>query len=728
MPLPKYVQEAFDSKNNGVPGSVFNVEGEPQESGLPNYVVDEMEKRKEPEEWGPEWMREHPNLAGLYGAGKGILEQAIVPSIETVGMIGGSIGSPIVGTALGYGIARQLSDFLVDSYKKMGGEKTEYHTVSDEMLQSAADVGSALVLGKAMDTGAKVAPLIEDYLFKSLPKRLYGSAIKTPMSKKWIQTLPDEVISKQTAVIKEGLDSKIMPSEHGLSKIKNLEKEVSKYIDDITKALSTDSSKTISREAVLEKGLKKAYEKATNSSDPIGAKVVVDNIAKKFRAHPNSLNPEKANQIKRQLYKEIKFGSAEPSAIRSQLDAVGKKGVAREIMLNLEEVYPALKGLNETSAARIGLTEAIEKAYAKEAQKNIIPIGAKILMRPKTWPLSIWESTMGHPLVKTRLAFTLHKANPARYPAKPPGYAPKIEPAEPVKPVKPVKPPEPLVGLRETIVPEKPYTPGQLNKMLRSKNVIKVDTALESIIDKRTAAHLAEREQVTTINKMLNSLKNEGSSTSFGTGKKKLIEPASKSAAINPKTWKPVAKSIVKPKIQNPTVEPETLYHYSDLEFKGGKPPFDAWYGDKSFANSYDDMYKNRSKGAPKVFKYAIKLPRDARVLDISKGSADSRKFMNDVVDSINPNSKEWKEVFKAYNMSYNDFKKGIKNGSTKDAINDFEPFWQDITNVQKKISIAKEYGYDVLKFRDENIVPKEVADKSIVHNSTTPKPIVKPK
>ena len=522
-----------------------------QTGGLPSYVKEAMEKEKsaksakqpkdprsEPQEWDPEWMREHPNLAGLYGAGRGILEQAVVPAIEATGAVAGSIFSPVVGTALGYGIAKQLNDVLIEGYNRLGGEAPTSTTVGEEMKQSAADVGTALILGKTMEMGAKVAPHIENYLFNTLPKRLYGSAIKTPMSKKWIQTLPNEIVSKQTAVIQEGLDSKITTNEFGLAKIKNLQNEALEYIDDITKILSEDPSKVINREVLLEKGLEKAYIKASNSSDPVAARTAVDAIATRFRSHPKNLTPTKANQIKRQLYEEVKYGGAEPSAIKAQIDSSGKKGVAREIMLNLEEMYPAIKELNTTDAARIGLIEAIEKAYAKEATKNLVPLGAKILLRPKAWPLAIWEGTMGHPRVKTQLAFLLHKANPAVYPAKPSAYVPPKAPVKPTEPFRyepPSKPfakgTKPDISLPRVESPgavtgpriEGKYTPDQLNKMLRSRDATRQEMAIDDIIETRKNTVLSENERRSTVNEMLKSFKDAGKKNLTKTAKPKTL-------------------------------------------------------------------------------------------------------------------------------------------------------------------------------------------------------------
>lgn len=616
MPLPKYVQEAFDSQNKEFPEkeNLFTKEnvftkndifgesisclgdGVPKENiflaenGLPNYVTDAIEKRKQSDtdsqEWGTEWMRENPFLAGLYGAGKGLLEQAIAPSIEAVGMIAGSVGSPIVGTALGYGIAKQLNDILIDSYKRLGGEEIENSSISDEMLQSAADVGTVLILGKAMDTGAKIAPVVEDYLFNKLPKRLYANAIKTPMSKKWIQTLPNEIVSKQTAAIEEGLRSKILPSKYGLSKIKGLEKEVSGYIDDVTKILSKDPSKVISRETILKTGLKDAYTKASHSSDPKGAKLIVDAIAERFKAHPSTLTPVKANQIKRQLYKELKFGLSEPSALKAQMDSIGKKGVAREIMLNLEQIYPALAELNATDAARISLTEIIEKAYAREAQRNMLPLGAKVLMRPKVWPLSIWEATVGHPQVKARLAFALHKANPVKYPAKPSTYTP------------PVKPP---------------------------KSGVKTNLPGEKI-----------------------------------------------------------------------------LYHTTSKALKGNKPDFDAFYGNKKWTDTYikdPEMKKIFDFGE---HTYAIKIPSNAKILDLQSRTKDADSLIKTVMQKNSPyNKQSVKELLI------------IKGGTSR--------FYENWAENKSLLETTRKMGYEGLKFGDEYLLTKELSKRA-----KTSKPVFK--
>jgi hypothetical protein len=87
--FPDYVKEM-----SGIPNFAKET------SGLPDYVKKAVPEKEE----DPDWMKWHPTLAGLYGAGKGVLEQALVPSIEAAGTVGGAMltpFAPIASTALG---------------------------------------------------------------------------------------------------------------------------------------------------------------------------------------------------------------------------------------------------------------------------------------------------------------------------------------------------------------------------------------------------------------------------------------------------------------------------------------------------------------------------------------------------------------------------------------------------------------------------------------------------
>jgi hypothetical protein len=387
----------------------------------------EPEKPKQPEQEiiVPDWAKDHPNLFGAYGGGKALLEKVVTPAVEAIGLAGGSMVSPVVGTALGYGIAKKGMDIVEEAYAKLGGEEGKQRTIPDEMMKSAVDVVGTMGIQKAFIMAGPALEISGKYLFDKLPRRLYSSAVKLPTSKKWVQTLPGKEISKRLAATEEGLRSRVPPSEFGMAKVKSLEKEVRHQVDKATKILSQNPEAKLKVEDILNSGLKKAYAQAKTSSDPVAAKTSIDKIKEAFKAHGEYITPENANAIKRTLYKEVHWGDAV-----DPITATSKKGIAKDIMFKLEDLYPELRKLNDIDAARISLLEGIEKSVGREANKSLVGLSTKVLSaHPKTWTLAIWDATIGHPQIKARIAFALARANPDKfsrfiYPEMPPGYFP----------------------------------------------------------------------------------------------------------------------------------------------------------------------------------------------------------------------------------------------------------------------------------------------------------------
>ena len=117
------------------------------------------------------------------------------------------------------------------------------------------------------------------------------------------------------------------------------------------------------------------------------------------------------NEIKRQLYNEVAWQSAQKTGLSPQLQEAYKKGLAHEAMTFLENKYPALDKLNAKDGALIDLREALERSLGRLDNKDIIGLGTKVLTRKETWPLAVINATIGHQQVKSRLAFALSKAS-----------------------------------------------------------------------------------------------------------------------------------------------------------------------------------------------------------------------------------------------------------------------------------------------------------------------------
>jgi len=426
----------MDSKFGGIPASEDNPIENLMASKFGGIPVDDFTEKTDPN-FGqtdkqtntdesfemPDWAADNPNLYGAYGAGKAVLEQMITPSVEAVGSFLGSLGSPLVGTGLGYSISKNFMDIAKNAYAKLGNEATKNKTLTDATVDSAKDVALVVGTGLAFRSAGTALSSLKKTVFEKLPERLYASAIKAPLSKKWVKVLPGKDLSARKLATIEGLKSKVRPSEYGLAKIENLEREVQARIGKVVDVLSSDPNNKIKVKDVISKGLKSAYEKAANTEDPIGMKKLVSTMAEKFKGHGEYLTPKNAQEIKKQLYKGVKW-----LGTPDEITSTAKKGIAKELMKTLERHEPSLKFLNENNAARIYLKEALEKAVAKNMNKDMVSLGTKVLVsHPRTWPLAFWDATLGHPQVKSSIAFALSKANPAKYsqfvyPEMPVGY------------------------------------------------------------------------------------------------------------------------------------------------------------------------------------------------------------------------------------------------------------------------------------------------------------------
>ena len=108
----------------------------------------------------PEWGRKHPNLYGMYGALKGMWEQAGKPTVELGAMAGGAmVGAPlgpagmVAGAGLAHGAAKQITE-------RIGEEKPlkeRLTTAGEDIVAGAEMEAGGQVIGKAAPVVARMA-------------------------------------------------------------------------------------------------------------------------------------------------------------------------------------------------------------------------------------------------------------------------------------------------------------------------------------------------------------------------------------------------------------------------------------------------------------------------------------------------------------------------------------------------------------------------------------------
>ena len=134
----------------------ISVENKSRFGGIPVGGVDRTVKPlpDTPESRMPQWMKDSPTKAGLYGAGKGLIQEAVKPTLEFGAAVGAQIVAPfapLVAPSIGYGIGKKTGEMIEHQYDLLENPNARSKTVAEEMIGSAIDVGTALAVGKGTD-------------------------------------------------------------------------------------------------------------------------------------------------------------------------------------------------------------------------------------------------------------------------------------------------------------------------------------------------------------------------------------------------------------------------------------------------------------------------------------------------------------------------------------------------------------------------------------------------
>lgn len=299
---------------------------------------------------------------------------------------------------------------------KSAGVGALYGATSPGGNLTAKEVGRSLgtdaVMMKEGAGAVATAPLkaVAKVIPDSVSTRLYGSATKMPLSKKWTQVLPSKEVSDRTMAINAGLESGAAPTEYGLAKTIANEKAAKQAVDYIVMEGAKTKGYKVNTEAIIQKGLAKAYAAAETSADPVGGRAAVDAVAAKFSEHGKTISTEKLLDIKRQMYKNLNYGGQPPTGLSEQLRTKGEKGIAHEAMVNLENLHPELKALNQKDAAYMKLKEGLERALGRTQNRDIVGLGETVASAGGGGLLGMVKYVIDQPVLKAKLAIALRKA------------------------------------------------------------------------------------------------------------------------------------------------------------------------------------------------------------------------------------------------------------------------------------------------------------------------------
>ena len=348
----------------------------------------------------------------MYPADAGVanvLKPMVRPALEyggmaagaTVGALTGPVGS-LAGAGLGYGAGKGIAD-LLDEWSGL----KETKPLGQKFVQSGKDVvsGAAMEAGGQI-LGAGITKAGEAIANSKLGERLYASAVKMPLSQKWVKARGPEGTSNVKTAVNKAISEQVPPSELGLESVKAGKAKAADLIDaEISKMTGTYSTHDIIRN-----GVRKSVDMARKGEAPAAdmERIIkyTDNLLTGRQAN---MTATELNDLKKELYKLANYDKLYGKA--DSLVETLRKGLAHEARLQLQASNPALKDLNADYAAWKLLEEALERSLARRSNLDVIGLGTKVLVGRESWPLAILNQTIGHPSVKAHVAFMLKNAN-----------------------------------------------------------------------------------------------------------------------------------------------------------------------------------------------------------------------------------------------------------------------------------------------------------------------------
>lgn len=311
-----------------------------------------------------------------------------------------TVAGTAVGGGLGYWAGKQAEQLLGNYAKAQPQRMTPIPELASQGLEAATIGMMPLAAGVAIDsTLAALAPKAA-----SLAEKLYASSIRMPLSRKWTKVRGEEGTTMVKESIRKGIKEEIPPSEYGLEKLKGIKKQTGQNIGDLVKGTPGKGN----LDDIVSSGIAKAETKAISGEAPEAEAQAIKAWADAYRkGRSSNLTAEEMQKMKTELYDRINWDkiSGKGDALTETL----RKGMAHELRLQLETLDPFLKAANREYAAAANLEEALERALPRMGNRDVFNLGTKVLIGRDSWPLAVINQTIGHPAIKSRIAFLLSR-------------------------------------------------------------------------------------------------------------------------------------------------------------------------------------------------------------------------------------------------------------------------------------------------------------------------------
>lgn len=338
-------------------------------------------------------------LQGLQTVGRGVRS-----AVQGVGQM---IAHPIEsakGIAALPGQALQVPAAISDINASADPLGTYAKVAQETAGQGAGQAALALGTEGLIRGGGALARKVLGPAATSVAERLYQSTLKPSLAKN---------APNPAQLVRTGLENEIPVSQAGVEKLSNL---ITDLNDKIADTISSDPTKTVSRNAVASR-LGDTVKKFSTQVNPKADLQAINESGQEFMStQPAQIPAEQAQALKVGTYRQLKgkaYGELKSATVESQ------KALARGLKEELVNQFPELKALNAQDSKLINLDGALEHAVRRIDNHQLIGLGAPVAaagMGVATGSgvigviSGVMKTVLDNPIVKSKLAISLNKA------------------------------------------------------------------------------------------------------------------------------------------------------------------------------------------------------------------------------------------------------------------------------------------------------------------------------
>lgn len=373
-----------------------------------------VQTQQTPQDSTPEWAGRHPNLYGLYGAGRELLRTGIETAGATAGAAGGALipvpGTSLVGGGIGYA----------------GGKRVANAVLGEDIDTSAMGIGKDVAIGGLMTGAGKVLGMIPGVNKILSPSQASvgtkpvgtGALDKTASTimEKSLKVPPSSVIGgvkvNREKAIQTALDNGIPITKGGVNRVKGIIDDLGEKMDAV---VADNPNAIIKTDSVLDPVMQLRDWASKTVNGQVNAKKI-DKVIKQFKdQYGDEITVAQAQEIKRNTNAFLKKSYGELKPVTEE----ATKQIVRGLKDRIAQEIPEIAGVNLKYSEMKNLERVLERAVNRSGNWDWFSLsagmagtvvgGATGSVLKATEAVGVWR-LLKSPVVQSNLAIALKRA------------------------------------------------------------------------------------------------------------------------------------------------------------------------------------------------------------------------------------------------------------------------------------------------------------------------------